>query len=366
METFSGILGNKPALRLLDNALTSGEAAHAYLFYGPPGIGKRTVAYRFGATLVSSGDKGAEDRALRGLHPDLLEVEPNGQFTTIGQVREIVRLAASRPFEGARRVLILHADTLNVQAANALLKTLEEPEGGAVFVLLATSREGVLPTIASRTQEVRFDPVPKGEIVSFLRDRGHTEGEARLAGSLGRSSVGLALRHAEEDEFKELREAVSDAVLSFGISFEERHDTVGKIVARAENVGNAREKAYLADRDADEGADRRVKESAKRIGRAARDGAAVETLELSMLLYRDAAVVAEGVPEIVTNVDKIDELRALVADYPEADWVGAAHAFREARESLAYNVSPEAILEVALSRARRKILGTLPSGSSPG
>lgn len=366
METFSGLLGNESALRLLDDVLTSGKVAHAYLFYGPPSIGKRTVAYRFGAALVSSGDKRAEDRALRGLHPDLLEVEPNGQFTTIGQVREIVRLAASRPFEGARRVLILHADTLNVQAANALLKTLEEPEGGAVFILLATSREGVLPTVVSRTQEVRFDPVPKGEIVSFLRNRGHTKEKAHLAGSLGRGSVGLTLRHAEEDEFKELREAVSDAVLSFGGSFEERHDTVYKIVARAENVGEAREEAYLADRGADEGADRRVRESAKRIGKAARDDAVVETLELSTLLYRDAAVLAEGVPEIVTNVDRIDELRALVADYPEADWAEAADAFREARESLAYNVSPEAILEVALSRARRKILGTLPSGSSPG
>src|SRR5919202_4123194 len=215
METFSGILGNKPVLRLLDNALVSGEAAHAYLFYGPPGIGKRTVAYRFGATLVSSGDKGAEDRALRGLHPDLLEVEPNGQFTTIGQVREIVRLAASRPFEGARRVLILHADTLNVQAANALLKTLEEPEGGAVFVLLATSREGVLPTVISRTQVVRFDPVPLNEVVAFLSGREHSEGKARLAAALGQGSLGLALRYAEEDEFKELREAIFRAGFSF-------------------------------------------------------------------------------------------------------------------------------------------------------
>ena len=74
--TFGGVLGNGPVLRLLESALERGEAAHAYLFYGQLGVGKRTVAYRFGAELVSVGDEGARDRALRGLHPDLDEVEP--------------------------------------------------------------------------------------------------------------------------------------------------------------------------------------------------------------------------------------------------------------------------------------------------
>src|SRR5919107_1768916 len=195
--TFGDILGNGPVLSLLKSVLDRGESAHAYLFYGPPGVGKRTVAYRLGAELVSAGDEGARDRALRGLHPDLDEIEPEGQFTTIGQVRAVLQGAASRPFEGVRRVFILRADTLNVQAANALLKTLEEPEGIAVFILLALSREGVLPTVVSRAQAVRFDPIPRREIVSFLRERGHPEGEANLAAALGRGSVGLALRYAE-------------------------------------------------------------------------------------------------------------------------------------------------------------------------
>jgi DNA polymerase III subunit delta' len=359
-QTFDTILGNRLALRLLENVLERGEVAHAYLFYGPSGVGKHAVAQRFGAALVSGGDEGAKGRALRGLHPDLSEVEPEGRFTTIGQIREVLRRAASRPFEGARRVFILRADTLNVQAANALLKTLEEPEGGAVFVLFASSREGVVPTITSRAQTVRFDPVPQGEIVAFLAKRGYSEGEARLAAALGRGSVGLALRYAEEVEFRELREAVFGAGFSFGGSFEDRYEVVQKVVARAEGVGAARESEYLAACDAAGGPDRRIKESAKRLRKVVRDEAVGEALELLALLYRDAAVVAAGAPELAANADRAEEIEARVREHSRADWAGAARIFEEVKGELAYNVSPEAILEVALSRTRQKILGTSP------
>ena len=358
--TFDGILGNEAALRLLENALVGGEVAHAYLFYGLPGVGKRTVARRFGAALVAAGDTGAEDRARRGLHPDLVEIEPEGAFTTIGQVREVVRLAASRPFEGARRFFILRADTLNVQAANALLKTLEEPEGETVFVLLAGSREGVLPTIVSRAQAVRFNPVPPGVVARLLEERGFSQ--AGLAAALGRGSVGLSLRYAEEGELEELREAVLEAGFAFSRDYEERDRAVGRIMARAEAVGAAREEALL---DAfEEPSGRRAKEEAKRAGRAARDGAVGEALELLALLYRDAAAIEAGAPELAANVDKVGEIRRHVEELPRADWVGAALELWEARAALAYNVSPEAILEVTLSRTRRRILDPSPGSST--
>jgi DNA polymerase III subunit delta' len=364
--TFSGIVGNKAALRLLEGALTSGEISHAYLFHGPPGVGKRTVARRFGAALVAGGDSAAEERARRGLHPDLTEVEPEGAFTTIGQVREVVRLAASRPFEGARRVFILQADTFNVQAANALLKTLEEPEGAAVFVLLAASREGVLPTILSRARAVRFNPVPQNAVAGFLAGRGISPEasaliEPELAAALGRGSVGLSLRYAEEPELGELREAVFEAGFSFEEDFEERSRAVGEITARAEAVGAAREASFL---EGIEEPDRRGREGAKRAGRAARDGAVREALELLALAYRDAAAVGAGAPELVANTDRVEEIRRKVEEYPEADWAGAAIALGEARAALAYNVSPEAILEVALSQIRRRILAPSPGSST--
>lgn len=330
--------------------------SHAYLFYGPSGVGKRKVARRFGAALVAAGDVAAESRARRGLHPDLVEVEPEGVFTTIGQVREVVRLAASRPFEGYRRVFVMEADTLNVQAANALLKTLEEPEGESVFVLLASSREGVLPTVVSRAQPVRFDPVPASEVERFLKDRG--SGDAVLAAALGRGSVGLSLRYAEEPELKELRDTVFEAAFSFEGDYEDRRRSAAGILARAEAVGAARESEVLERFEEPE--TRRAKDAAKRAGRAARDAAVREALDLLALVYRDAAVVGVDAAELAANVDRVAEIRELVGRHPGADWAAAALGVGEARTGLTYNVSPEAIVEVTLSRTRRRILGRSP------
>ena len=142
---------------------------------------------------------------------------------------------------------------------------------------------------------------------------------------------------------------------------------VGEIVARAEAVGAARETAFLEEVEEQ---DRRAREGAKRAGRAARDDAMREALELIALLYRDAAAIEAGAPELVANVDRVEEIRRWVEEYRGADWAGAALLLGEARAALAYNVSPEAILEVTLSRIRRRILepspGSWTSGSRAG
>jgi DNA polymerase III subunit delta' len=224
-----------------------------------------------------------------------------------------------------------------------------------VFVLLAASREGVLPTILSRAWAVRFNPVPTKLVASFLEEKGMEE--PGLAAALGRGSVGLSLRYAQERELKELREAIFEAAFAFQGDFEERARVVGELVARAEAVGAAGEAAFLEEV---EEPDRRARERAKRAGRAARDGALREALELLALAYRDAAAIEAGAPELVANVDRVEEIRRPVEEYRGADWAGAALSVGEARAALAYNVSPEAILEVTLSRIRRRVLEPSP------
>ncbi|WP_162924582.1 ATP-binding protein [Rubrobacter indicoceani] len=348
---FAGIAGNEPALRFLARAADSGSS-HAYLFHGPSGVGKRTVARLFGARLVSGGDDSAERRARNGNHPDLSEIPPEGNFTTIEQIREVVRLASSRPFEGARRVIVLDADSFRAEAANALLKTLEEPDGETVFVLLSSSLSGVMPTIVSRAQPVRFDRVPERQIKELLASRG--VGEPEVAAALGRGSIGLALRYAGEVGMRDLREVVFRAGMSAGEDFEGRHAIVSEVIERVEAVGKEREKAVL---DSAEEPDKRVRDRAKRVGRAARDHAYREALDLLAVLYRDAGVTQAGAEELVANVDRVEDIRLLVDRHPDADWAGAALSLEEARAGLTYNVSPEAMLEVALSRTRRRILG---------
>lgn len=350
MQIFEGIAGNREALQLLETALDRGEVSHSHLFHGPAGVGKRTVALHFGAALVA-GEEEARERALRGLHPDLVEIDPEGQFTTIGQVREVIGRASEKPFEGVRRVFVLHADTLNLQSSNALLKTLEEPEGRAVFIILATSRESVLPTILSRSQALRFNPVPAPEVEEFLRQRGFEE--PQLAASLGRGSVGLSLRYAG-GELDGVREEVFSAALDPERDAEERYGVVEGIIGRADKLGEETEKGFLEEL---EEPDRRAKDEAKRAGRAVRDGVLEEALGLLALLYRDAAVVASGAPDLVVNTDRLGEIEWVVAEYPDSGWVEAAARAERAREDLARNLSPEAVLEIVLLEARRGVLG---------
>ena len=138
----------REARRLLEAALDEGPS-HAYLFYGPPGVGKRELARSFGRELLGT---------TRTQHPDLYELAALGEMIRIDEIRKLHRDLHMRPFEADRRVyLILSAHLLNEDAADALLKDLEEPPPYAVIVLVADELGSIPETIRSRCQ---LDPVP--------------------------------------------------------------------------------------------------------------------------------------------------------------------------------------------------------------
>ena len=155
----------EPALKRLLGARDRNRLPHAVLMIGPPGLGRELAAVEAAVLLTCEGHGalwaggGCADRVRDGVHPDVQAVLPTGakQIIKIDQVREVVKSAASRPYEGERRVWIfdgVEADRFEAPSANAFLKTLEEPPAHAVFILLAANPSAVLPTILSRCQQL--------------------------------------------------------------------------------------------------------------------------------------------------------------------------------------------------------------------
>jgi DNA polymerase-3 subunit delta' len=199
--------------------MAQGRFPHAFLFVGAEGIGKRSFARTLAqALLCERNAEAALDPCAKcpsclqianGVHPDLLIVErPEDKHELpISVIRQLCLDLGLKPMHGTRRVAIVDdADDLNEEAANAFLKTLEEPPPGSVLILIGTSPELQLDTIVSRCRVVRFDPLPEAELAAVLLDQRITEDPnvaARLA-KLGEGSVGRArgLADAELEAFR--------------------------------------------------------------------------------------------------------------------------------------------------------------------
>jgi DNA polymerase-3 subunit delta' len=189
--TLAGTEDHPQARMVLSTALASGEPSHAYLFHGPAGTGKRTVARAFAAELLAEGaddPDAVRTRVMHGAHPDLTWVRPTGAHVMrVDDIEGPVVSAATRtPFEARRRVFVLErVDTMNDEVANRLLKTLEEPASYVHLILMTDALGRVLETVVSRCQLVRFEPLPAATIASQLVAEGvpveRAEACARLA-----------------------------------------------------------------------------------------------------------------------------------------------------------------------------------------
>ncbi len=219
MRFLKEITGHKHIIRSLLNTVSRGRVAHAYLFAGPAGVGKETTALAFARVLLCAclvdGDACGACRECRQVesrnHPDLYFVQPSGASIKIEQIREVLRVAPYRPYQGGRKIFIVRqSDLMTKDAANCLLKTLEEPPASTVFILLSSRPQNLLPTILSRCQQVFFNSLPVADLIQGLMTlHGLGAEDARHAAALSGGSMGRALVCASGSQQEE-RRAVHD------------------------------------------------------------------------------------------------------------------------------------------------------------
>jgi len=219
MRFLREIVGHKQIVRTLLNAVLHERVTHSYLFIGPEGVGKETTALAFARALLCSqpadGDACGLCRECRQVggqnHPDISIVRPAGTSIKIEQIREIQRKCPYRPYQGGRKLfLILQAEVMTADAANCLLKTLEEPPGDTIFILLSTRPQALLPTILSRCQQYYFKGIPGPELIGGLVTlHGLVPEDARVAAALSGGSMGKAIDYASGSFQKERSAALA-------------------------------------------------------------------------------------------------------------------------------------------------------------
>jgi DNA polymerase-3 subunit delta' len=213
-----GLLGHEWAVDMLRQHVAHAATRHAYLFAGPPGLGRRTLALRFAQALnctqaVKPGVPCGTCRDCKQIeamqHPDLaiVQAEFEGGTLKVDQVREARRALTLKPYQSKHRVVIfLRFQEANDNAANALLKTLEEAPSYAVLILTADSPEGLLPTVVSRCEVLRLRPLPVETVESFLKEHGADADKAHLIAHISSGRPGYALRLSREPSALAFRE----------------------------------------------------------------------------------------------------------------------------------------------------------------
>lgn len=246
--SFKDVLGHSKPITLLQRAIKNEKVINSYLFLGNEGIGKKFVALQFAKALnclETEGEGGdACDRCAscrkidHALHPDVLLIEPEGQHIKVDQVRQLQKELVYRPYEGKRRVCILTAaDRMAPHIPNTLLKTLEEPPLHTVIILLANNSRFILPTILSRCQPVRFNPLPIPLVSKWLmQGKGLHEAEASLLASLSEGSPGKASEIKEEILQVPREELLKNWVGLKSLSFERIGSWVESLPSQRENL----------------------------------------------------------------------------------------------------------------------------------
>jgi DNA polymerase III subunit delta' len=310
-------LGNARVVEILRRAVERDRLPHALIFAGPPGVGKRTLALLL-AQLVNCGSPTGSlacgkcsscTKIVRGSHPDIRVVEPDGAFIKIEQIRQVIGEIAYQPFEAKYRVVILDpAEQLKLEAANCMLKTLEEPPSRTIIILVTSNPYLLLSTIQSRSRLLQFAGISQDRIEAYLvQNSGWNPEDARLAAALSRGSLGNA----------------------------QAFDASSYIPVRAQAL---RFVSLLLSRGSFADASRLVAGTAK-------DKDAFPVWVEAVLTILQDLFYAGAAPERIGQRDILEDLRALAASSPAGAIPSAVRAFDRLRRGLRHNVNRQLALE---------------------
>ncbi len=360
-DVFENILGQPQVREFLRASVAHDRLSHAYLFTGPAGSNKTLAAYALAeAALCPEGGCGTCEccrRVMRRKHPDVHYFAPEGaNGYLVEQIREIVADVALAPISAKRKVYILdRVDLLGVQAANAFLKTLEEPPADVLLILLGRTRESVLPTIVSRCQVVPFRMIPPSEAVGIIvQNTGTAREQARMALEACDGSITRAVEFLKSNERMAFRTQVLQALDRLYQAddwdlLELASDLVVQTKAPLDAV-----RAELEQELTDQ-ADFLAKSSIRLIEARNKRTLTAKSFELLCQLaaivrswLRDVLMVCAGTPELVINTDVRDALDEAACHTDNARVIAALTAVARASEAISYNVSPELCIDTLL------------------
>jgi len=327
------VVGQSRVVSLLQRSLETGALAHAYLFVGPPHVGKMTLALNLAQAVnceangVPCGECASCQKIALAKHADVqiiglvsngdsAEAKPRAEIG-IDQIREMQHSASLPPFEGKHKVFIIDgAELLSTEAANCLLKTLEEPVGKVIFILLTTNDRLLPATVVSRCQRVELPPVATGEVETALDSCCGVEPQkAKLLARLSQGRLGWAISATVDDSLMQQRaERVGRLVDIIHAGYEERFTYAAQLAAQ-----------FSQNR-----------------------GAVQEILDLWLQFWRDLMLVKTGCGDIITNVDLEAMLVAMARGYSLAKIKAVINNIQAAGEQLRQNANPRLVLEVLM------------------
>ena len=370
-DVFAQIYGQPKVRDFLRSSVKSDRVTHAYLFTGPAGSNKTQAAYALASALICEnggcGTCEACERIAKRKHPDVRYYAPEGAGGyLIEQIREIVADTSLAPIQARCKVYILdRVDLLGTSAANAFLKTLEEPPDDVELILLGRTRESVLPTIVSRCSVVPFRHIPASEAAGILAQRtGASVENARIAIEACGGSITRGIEFMRSNERLSFRRQVLDVLSRLGTC-----DSWDIVSAASELVVASKaplDKVRAAyEEELAENADFLARSAIRQIEARNKRELTARSLEsfrqitaITASYLRDILAVCAQTPELVINVDVRESIDEAAAHTDEARVARALNAVRACDDAVSYNVSPETCLDALLFEIGEALYGS--------